>query len=107
MGSRGLGPRFRAIFFSNIWKSIGCRGMTPLAWSPQAYRSLGSSIGMGVARMTSALVALTYLTVAEVLTQGGSFALFSVMAFFGTSFMIFYLPETKGTTLESVNKLLS
>jgi len=74
---------------------------------PQAYRSMGSSIGLGVARITSAVVSLTYLSLAEILTEGGSFAFFAVMAFVGTVFMVFYLPETKGTTLESVNKLLS
>lgn len=73
---------------------------------PQACRSKGMSLSMGVARVTSAVVSLTFLTLADHLTLAGAFALFTGIGIASVVFLVTCVPETKGTTLESANKAL-
>lgn len=73
---------------------------------PQAFRSLGMSLSLGLARGLSAAVALSFLSLSNLLTYAGAFALFAGFGVASVLFVAFCVPETKGSTLESANRLL-
>merc|ERR1719330_722941 len=67
---------------------------------PQAARSKGMSFVMSVARLLSATVSISFLTLSEGLTQRGSWGLFAAVAISSVVFVFLFLPETRGKSLE-------
>eukprot|EP00930_Biecheleria_cincta_P055150 TRINITY_DN41502_c0_g1_i1.p1 TRINITY_DN41502_c0_g1~~TRINITY_DN41502_c0_g1_i1.p1 ORF type:complete len:466 (-),score=68.59 TRINITY_DN41502_c0_g1_i1:74-1471(-) len=67
---------------------------------PQSCRSAGLTLGMSVARVTSAIVAVSFLSLADVLTTGGAFLFFAVWGLAAVAFVSQLVPETSGKSLE-------
>lgn len=88
-------------------------GMGPLPWTvnaeifPQWARSTGNAITSAVNWTFNIIVSMTFLTLTEIITRQGTFALYAVICFTGLLFMYLCLPETKGKPLEEVTNLFS
>ncbi|GAA0160510.1 secondary carrier transporter [Lithospermum erythrorhizon] len=86
-------------------------GMGPITWVysseifPLSLRAQGCSMAVGVNRLTSGAISMTFLSLSRAITTGGAFFLFSGIA--SVAFMFFYtlLPETQGKTLEEMGTL--
>lgn len=72
---------------------------------PTECRSKGLTFAMAVGRVLSALVSLTFLTLAGLLTFGGAFLFFAFWGAVAAAFVIFLVPETKGLSLEEVDDI--
>merc|ERR1712137_807754 len=66
---------------------------------PQKYRSKGVSIITAVGRVTSAVVATSFLSLTHLLTWGGGFLLYFGIGVVGFLFVLLFLPETRGISL--------
>ncbi|OMO58101.1 hypothetical protein COLO4_34879 [Corchorus olitorius] len=65
-------------------------------------RAQGSSLAISVNRVVSGIVSMTFLTVSEKITFGGMFFALAGIVAVGTVFFYFFLPETKGKSLEEI-----
>jgi len=52
------------------------------------------------------IVASTFLTIIEKIGKAGAFWLYGIVAIAGLIFCIFFVPETKGHSLEAIEKYL-
>lgn len=68
---------------------------------PTSCRSKGITLGMGIGRILSALVASSFLSLTDVLGFAGAFVLFGCMGILAAAFVTLCVTETKGTSLES------
>ncbi|XP_033941112.1 proton myo-inositol cotransporter-like isoform X2 [Pseudochaenichthys georgianus] len=88
-------------------------GMGPMPWTinseiyPMWARSTGNACSAGVNWICNALVSLTFLHIAQMLTYYGAFFLYSGLVVLGLIFVQGCLPETKGMQLEDVDHLFS
>ncbi|KAJ9704832.1 hypothetical protein PVL29_003062 [Vitis rotundifolia] len=88
-------------------------GMGPITWVysseifPLRLRAQGCSIGVGVNRVTSGVLSMTFLSLYKAITIGGAFFLFSGIALVGWIFFYTWLPETQGRTLEDMEILFT
>ncbi|KAL4180507.1 hypothetical protein AMTRI_Chr13g92440 [Amborella trichopoda] len=86
-------------------------GMGPITWVytseifPLRLRAQGASIGVAVNRVISGVIGMTFISVYNAITIGGSFFLYSGVSLLAFLFFFFFLPETKGRTLEEVVEL--
>ncbi|XVF34714.1 hypothetical protein REPUB_Repub18cG0082800 [Reevesia pubescens] len=86
-------------------------GLGPITWVysseifPMKYRAQGSSIAVSVNRVVSGAVAMTFLTIADKITFAGVFFVLAGIMTLATIFFYFFLPETKGKTLEEIEAL--
>lgn len=86
-------------------------GLGPITWVysseifPMRLRAQGSSLAIGVNRLVSGLVAMTFLSISREITFGGMFFVLAGIMVVGTVFFYFYLPETKGKSLEEIEAL--
>jgi len=67
---------------------------------PTSCRAKGLTFAMGVGRVISALVSLTFLSLADILTMGGAFIFFGLWGAVAAAFVVFLIPETKGKCLD-------
>lgn len=72
---------------------------------PKEFRAMGCTLAIGVNRVTAAVVASTFLSLADVLGFPGAFLLFAAIAFLGAGFVATVVPETKGMQLEDQEQL--
>eukprot|EP01018_Ginkgo_biloba_P001615 Gb_04393 [translate_table: standard] len=83
-------------------------GLGPVCWVlnseifPLRLRAQAVSLGVVVNRIASAMVAMTFPSVARAITAAGTFFLFAGLSIFCAVFVYSYVPETKGTTLEEI-----
>lgn len=83
-------------------------GLGPITWVyssevfPLRYRAQGSSLAISVNRLVSGLVAMTFLSVSSAVSFGGTFFILSGVTILGSVFFYFYLPETRGKSLEEI-----
>mmetsp|Transcript_59398 Transcript_59398/g.112103 ORF Transcript_59398/g.112103 Transcript_59398/m.112103 type:complete len:613 (+) Transcript_59398:128-1966(+) len=83
-------------------------GMGPVTWVlsaemlPSRARAKGMTMCSFINRLVSGSVALTVLTTSDALGFGGFFLLYSCIAALATVWYWFYVPETKGKTLEEI-----
>ncbi|XP_046341100.2 proton myo-inositol cotransporter-like [Haliotis rufescens] len=88
-------------------------GMGPMPWTinseiyPLWARSTGNSLSAATNWICNLLVSMTFLTMTETLTKYGTYWLFMGVAVLALIFFIIFLPETKGKSLEDVEKLFS
>ncbi|XP_022728823.1 polyol transporter 5-like [Durio zibethinus] len=86
-------------------------GLGPITWVysseifPMKYRAQGTSIAVSVNRVVSGAVAMTFLTIANKITFAGVFFILAGIMTLATIFFYFFLPETKGKTLEEIEAL--
>ncbi|CAL5397036.1 unnamed protein product [Camellia sinensis] len=86
-------------------------GLGPITWVysseifPIRLRAQGSSLAVSVNRLVSGVVAMTFLSISKKISFGGMFFVLSGIMVFGTIFFYFFLPETKGKSLEEIGKL--
>ncbi|KAL4312954.1 hypothetical protein GQ457_01G000250 [Hibiscus cannabinus] len=86
-------------------------GMGPIPWVygteifPLRLRAQGASIGVGVNRAISGVIAMSFISLYEAITIGGAFFLYAGIA--TVAFFFFYtcFPETQGKTLEETEAL--
>ena len=87
-------------------------GMGPITWVysseifPLRLRAQGCSVGVGVNRVTSGVISMTFLSLYKAIS-GGAFLLFSGVAMAGWIFFYLCLPETQGRTLEDMETLFA
>jgi len=85
--------------------------MGPITWVysseifPLKLRAQGASIGVGVNRVTSGVISMTFISLYEGITIGGAFFLYAGIATVSFVFFYFMLPETQGRTLEDMEGL--
>jgi len=86
-------------------------GMGPITWVysseifPLRLRAQGTSIGVGVNRVVSGVISMTFLSLTKKITTGGAFYLFAGIAVVAWIFFKTFLPETQGRTLEDMDVL--
>ncbi|XVF34834.1 hypothetical protein REPUB_Repub18cG0092500 [Reevesia pubescens] len=86
-------------------------GLGPITWVysseifPMRLRAQGSSLAISVNRVVSGIVSMTFLTISNKITFGGMFFALSGIMAVGTVFFYFFLPETKGKSLEEIEIL--
>ncbi|EAY77363.1 hypothetical protein OsI_05348 [Oryza sativa Indica Group] len=86
-------------------------GLGPITWVysseifPLHLRALGCALGVGLNRVTSGVISMTFLSLSKAITIGGSFFLYAGIASLAWLFFFTYLPETRGRTLEQMGEL--
>ncbi|PSS01880.1 Polyol transporter like [Actinidia chinensis var. chinensis] len=86
-------------------------GLGPITWVysseifPMRLRAQGSSLAVSVNRLVSGVVAMSFLTVSEEISFGGMFFVLAGVMVMGVIFFYFFLPETKGKSLEEIGSL--
>ncbi|PON49864.1 Sugar/inositol transporter [Trema orientale] len=122
----GLGLGSKYLEYSNgkpVWAIVLCVvavcsavsffsiGLGPITWVysseifPLRFRAQGSSLAISVNRLVSGLVSMTFLSISREITFGGVFFALSGVMVVGTIFFYFFLPETKGKSLEEIEAL--
>lgn len=86
-------------------------GIGPICWVmtseifPLRLRAQASAIGSVGNRVSSGVVAMTFLSISETITMGGTFFGFSAISALAVAFVYKCVPETKGKTLEEIEML--
>ncbi|KAL5975896.1 hypothetical protein ACLOJK_020224 [Asimina triloba] len=86
-------------------------GLGPITWVysseifPTRLRAQGSSIAVGVNRIVSGVVTMTFLSLAREISFGYVFFIFAGISAAGAVFFYLFLPETKGKSLEETGIL--
>ncbi|KAI3711617.1 hypothetical protein L1987_70156 [Smallanthus sonchifolius] len=86
-------------------------GLGPITWVytseiyPMRLRAQGSSLAVSVNRLVSGVVSMTFLTISSKITFGGMFFVLSGVMTVATVFFYFFLPETKGKSLEEMGAI--
>ncbi|KAJ4822592.1 hypothetical protein Tsubulata_121922, partial [Turnera subulata] len=86
-------------------------GLGPVTWVysseifPMRLRAQGTSLAISVNRLVSGLVSMTFLSISNQITFGGMFLVLGGIMVVATVFFYFFLPETKGKTLEEIGSL--
>ncbi|POO02565.1 Sugar/inositol transporter [Trema orientale] len=88
-------------------------GLGPITWVysseifPLRLRAQGMSLGVAVNRVMNATISMTFISIYEAITIGGAFFMFSGIAVLAWLFFYFFLPETKGRSLEEMEMVFS
>ncbi|XP_077233299.1 polyol/monosaccharide transporter 5 [Tasmannia lanceolata] len=86
-------------------------GLGPITWVysseifPLRLRAQGTSMGVGTNRVVSGVISMTFLSLSNAITIGGSFFLFTGIAIVAWIFFYTFLPETQGKILEDMESL--
>lgn len=86
-------------------------GLGPITWVysseifPSRFRAQGSSLAISVNRLVSGLVSMTFLSISREITFGGTFFGLAGIMVVATVFFYYFLPETKGKSLEEIGTL--
>ncbi|KAL6222432.1 hypothetical protein ACLB2K_005824 [Fragaria x ananassa] len=88
-------------------------GLGPITWVysaeifPLKLRAQGISIGVAVNRVINATVSMSFISIYKAITIGGTFFMFAGMSVLAWVFFFFFLPETKGRSLEEMEMVFS
>merc|ERR1712032_23393 len=91
------------LFIMSFASSLG-----PVCWVmiselfPLSIRSRSVALATALNRLTSALIAFSFLSVSEALTPAGLFGRLVLVNLGAAAFLYLRLPETKGRTLEEI-----
>lgn len=86
-------------------------GLGPITWVysseifPLRLRAQGSSFGVALNRVMNGIVSMTFISLYEAITIGGSFFMFAGVAVCAWLFFFFFFPETRGVPLEEIEGL--
>lgn len=87
-------------------------GLGPIMWVmmsevfPLHFRALGASISTSTNWIANFLVTATFLSILDLLGTPATFFLYFLITILGFFFVFFYVPETKGISLERIEKRL-
>ncbi|KAG1359552.1 Polyol transporter 5 [Cocos nucifera] len=104
----GIGVAILAVCGNVAFFSIG---IGPICWVlsseifPLRLRAQASALGAVGSRVSSGLIAMSFLSVCRILSVGGTFFLFSLISATSVVFVFKCVPETKGKTLEQIEML--
>jgi sugar porter (SP) family MFS transporter len=108
-GSQDLGIlKWFALFSMILYIACFAISLGPIMWLmfseifPLSIRGLGSSIATSFQWGLNMIIALTFLTLVQILTPGGTFLLFAFLCILGILFVYYQVPETKGVSLEEI-----
>ncbi|KAL6907796.1 hypothetical protein ACP4OV_001966 [Aristida adscensionis] len=74
---------------------------------PLPLRAQGTGLGTAVNRLTSGVVSMTFISLANVITMPGCFLLYASMGVAACVFMHAQIPETRGRSLENMEELFA
>ncbi|RLN16767.1 polyol transporter 5-like [Panicum miliaceum] len=86
-------------------------GMGPIAWVysseifPLRLRAQGCALGTAMNRVMSGAITMSFISLYKAITFAGSFYVYAGVAAAGWVFMLFFLPETRGRSLEDTEQL--
>ncbi|KAI3456301.1 hypothetical protein Pfo_012964 [Paulownia fortunei] len=86
-------------------------GIGPVCWVvsseifPLKLRAQASAIGAVGSRVSSGLIAMSFLSVTRAITVGGTFLVFAAISALSVAFVHKCVPETKGKSLEQIEML--
>lgn len=104
----GIGIAILAVCGNVAFFSIG---IGPICWVltseifPLRLRAQASAFGAVGNRVSSGLVAMSFLSMAQAISVAGTFCIFGFLSALSVAFVYFYVPETKGKTLEQIEVL--
>ena len=105
----GAGASGFAVFGLALYMTFFSLGMGPGAWLipseifATSIRAKAMSVATFFNRITATLMASTFLSTANFLSWGGFFMMLAVISILVAAFIYFYLPETKGRSLEDMS----
>ncbi|CAK9152499.1 unnamed protein product [Ilex paraguariensis] len=86
-------------------------GIGPICWVlsseifPLKLRAQASALGAVGSRVSSGLIAMSFLSVSRAITVGGTFFVFAAISALSVAFVYKCVPETKGKSLEQIEML--
>lgn len=86
-------------------------GIGPICWVvsseifPLKLRAQAAAVGAVGSRVSSGLIAMSFLSVTHAITVGGTFLVFAAVSALSVAFVHKYVPETKGKSLEQIEML--
>ncbi|KAJ4785170.1 Major facilitator superfamily protein [Rhynchospora pubera] len=86
-------------------------GMGPISWVmgseifPLRVRAQAAALGTVANRVSSGLVAMSFLSICNAISVGGTFFIFGVLSALSVAFMYRFVPETRGKNLEQIEAL--
>lgn len=86
-------------------------GLGPITWVyssevfPLRLRAQGTALAISVNRLMSGAVSMSFLSISDRITFGGMFFVLCGVMVAASLFFYFFLPETKGKTLEEIGAL--
>ncbi|CAM0871737.1 unnamed protein product [Alopecurus aequalis] len=86
-------------------------GMGPIAWVysseifPLRFRAQGCALGTAMNRIMSGTITMSFYSLSKKITLAGGFFLYASVAAAGWVFMFWFLPETRGRSLENTEML--
>lgn len=86
-------------------------GIGPICWVlsseifPLRLRAQASALGAVGSRVSSGVIAMSFLSVSNAITVGGTFFLFAVVSAVSVVFVHICVPETKGKSLEQIEMM--
>ena len=95
------------LFIAGFAISLG-----PIIWLmiaelfPLEIRGIATSTMVSISWLFNFIVAQTFLTLINALGESNTFLIYAVICFFGLLFAHYRIPETKGTTLEAIERNL-
>jgi len=101
------------VFFLCIFLAFFSIGFGPLTgvYLPEVFplrvRAVGVGVGWALNRLTSGIVALTFLPLAHAASVGGAFLVYFGAGVAATVFVVLAVPETKGLSMEQVSGLMA
>ncbi|XP_021757650.1 probable polyol transporter 3 isoform X1 [Chenopodium quinoa] len=96
-----------------IYMAFFSIGISPITWVytseifPLKFRAVGAGLAVAVNRSMNAAVSMSFISMYKAITIGGTFFLFGGLAIMAWLFFYFFLPETKGKSLEEIEMMFS
>lgn len=106
----GESVKWFAVGFVLLYIMFFAISLGPLGWLiiseiyPLKVRGIGMSIGALSNWLFNAIVTFTFLTLIDVLSPSGAFLLYAGVGVIGLVWGYYFIPETKGITLEAIEK---
>ncbi|KAG6641182.1 probable polyol transporter 4 [Carya illinoinensis] len=101
----GIGLAILAVCGNVAFFSVG---IGPICWVlssevfPLRLRAQASALGAVGSRVSSGLIAMSFLSVSRAITVAGTFFVFSILSALSVAFVYTCVPETKGKSLEQI-----
>ncbi|XP_031250839.1 probable polyol transporter 4 isoform X2 [Pistacia vera] len=107
-GQLGIGLAILSVCGNVAFFSIG---IGPICWVlssevfPLRLRAQASALGAVGSRVSSGVIAMTFLSVSHAITVGGTFCVFALISALSVAFVYECVPETKWKSLEQIEML--